>query len=313
MNQGRRTDIHPIMLRIEDRMASLTRKGKIIAAYVLKNPSKVVFMTTRELAAACDVSEATVVRLVGHLGYRGYSDMQQSIRDAIDTELTLLDRVDISDTKAKGNGGFRQAVFDEIENLKLLLKTISLEDVEQAVELLHRAPSIYVVGSRLSYTLSYFMGWSLMKVRARIHIVKGSDSTTIDRLSMAGADSLVVMVATARYPNELLRIGRLVRRLGQRLIVITDSVLCPLTQFAHLSLIAPQKSIPVIGNPNAMTCLINYIVLELAGRSEGRKAHQRRLEQTYRENDILFNPHGPVGQPVDHLAAVPGIGPAERD
>jgi hypothetical protein len=57
-----------------------------------------------------------------------------------------------------------------------------------------------------------------------------------------------------------------------------------------LSLIAPSKSIPFIGNPTTISCIINYLVLELASRDGAPlKEHQEKLELAYRENDILFN------------------------
>ncbi|MCG6536125.1 MAG: hypothetical protein L7F78_15865 [Syntrophales bacterium LBB04] len=48
----------------------------------------------------------------------------------------------------------------------------------------------------------------------------------IDYLTIAPSDSLAVIIATSRYPNELIRMAKLVRRLGQTLIVITDSHIC---------------------------------------------------------------------------------------
>jgi DNA-binding MurR/RpiR family transcriptional regulator len=73
-------------------------------------------------------------------------------------------------------------------------------------------------------------------------------------------------------------------------MVITDSTLCPLIPFAHGSLVAPSKSIPLIGYPMAIACIINYLILELATLKDERfKAHQEQLEQVYRENDILFS------------------------
>jgi len=100
----------------------------------------------------------------------------------------------------------------------------------------------------------------------------------------------VIIIATTRYPNELIKLGKMVRRLGLTLVVIADSSLCPLTQFAHLSLIAPSKNIPFIGNPTTISCIVNFLVLELASRDGVRlKNHQEKLEQAYLENDVLFN------------------------
>jgi DNA-binding MurR/RpiR family transcriptional regulator len=247
-------------------------------------------MTTKELAETCGVSEATVVRFVSQLGYEGYGAFQQALRDYVDTELTLLDRTDISGLKGPGTDRLSRVVFEEMDNLKQFYETVDMDTLNKVVDYLAADTPVYIVGSRLSYTFAYYLGWSLTKIRQDVRIVKGSDSTAIDWLTIAAPESLVIIIATTRYPNELIRLGKMVRRLGHTLLVIADSPLCPLNHFAHLSLVAPSKNIPFIGNPTTISCIINYIVLELASRDGAPlKTHQERLEQAYRENDILFN------------------------
>jgi DNA-binding MurR/RpiR family transcriptional regulator len=280
----------PLPDRIAKFDTELTPKGRIIGDYIRKNPRKVVFMTVAELAKACGVSEATVVRFVGQLGYEGYSDFQQSLREFVDTDLTLLDRVDLKDMLEPGAERFRRVVSEEIDNLRQLFENADVDQMAQVVSLLHGSPQIFVIGSRLSYTLSYYMGWSLIKVRGGVQIFKGSDKTTIDWLTIAPADVLVVVIALSRYPNELIRLGKLAKRLGQRLVVLTDSNACPLIREADASLIAPSPHIPLFGTPTALSCLINYLVMELASRyGPELKKHQERLEQSYWENDVLFS------------------------
>jgi DNA-binding MurR/RpiR family transcriptional regulator len=231
-----------------------------------------------------------VVRFVSQLGYQGYGAFQQALRDFVDTELTLLDRTDLSGMNGLGTNRLSRVVFEEMENLKLFRETVDMGVLNSVVDYLEKSASIYVIGSRLSYTFAYYLGWSLTKIRQNVHIIKGSDSTSIDWLTIAAPESLMIIIATTRYPNELIRLGKMVRRLGQTLLVIADSLLCPLTHFAHLSLIVPSKNIPFIGNPSTISCIINYLVLELASRDGVRlKKHQEKLEQVYRENDILFN------------------------
>lgn len=281
---------HPTMKEIVEQHHSLTPKGRILGNYIIKNPRKAVFMTTKELANTCHVSEATVVRFVSQLGFKGYGAFQQALRDFVDTELTLLDRTDMSKMKGPGTERLSRVVFEEMDNLKQFYETVDMDVLNSVVDFLKKSSSIYVIGSRLSYTFAYYLGWSLTKVRQDVHIIKGSDSTAIDWLTIAAPESLVIIIATTRYPNELIRLGKMVRRLGQTLLVIADSSLCPLTQFAHLSLIAPSKHIPFIGSPTTISCIINCLVLELASRNGDRlKKHQEKLEQAYRENDILFN------------------------
>ena len=282
--------LHPLIEKITESIEGLTPKGRILGEYITSQPRKAVFMTTKELAEACEVSEATVVRFVSGIGYDRYSDFQQALRDFVDTELTLLDRLDIADMKAPGAVRFRRTVAEEIDNLQQLYHSLDVDTMAAVVDVLDRRVPIHVIGSRLSYTLAYYMGWAMTKVRGNVHILKGSDRTTIDWLTIAPADSVVVIIATSRYPNELIRLGKLVKRLGQILVVITDSATCPVLQFADHQLIAASKLIPFLGSPTPISCLINYLVHELASRQgDALKAHQARLEQSYWENDVLFN------------------------
>jgi DNA-binding MurR/RpiR family transcriptional regulator len=276
--------------RITRFSAELTPKSRVIGDYVKENPRKVVFMTVAELAKACEVSEATVVRFVAQLRFDGYADFQQSLRELVGTELTLLDRVDLTDMLEPGAERFRRVVSEEIDNLRQLFEHADIDQMERVVSLLHSSPQIYVIGSRLSYTLAYYLGWSLIKVRGGIQIFKGSDKTTIDWLTISPAGALVVIVAVSRYPNELIRVAKLAKRLGQKLVVLTDGSACPIIHEADESLLAPSTHIPLFGTPTSLSCLINYLVMELASRYGAElKIHQAKLEQSYWENDVLFN------------------------
>ena len=281
---------NPVIQNIVDRMPTLTPKGRILGNYVVQHPQNVVFMTTKELSEACSVSEATVVRFVSQLGYATYGAFLQALRDMVNSGLTLQDRVDLSGIKGDQKDRLGRVIAEEMENMRQLYQTIDRQTLGAFVERLAKAPAVYVAGARLSYTFAYYLGWSLSKVRKGVNILKGSDSTVFDRLNNAAPGALVVIVATSRYPNELIRLAKVARRLDQTLLIIADSPLCPLLPFAHKSLVVASQSIPYIGYIAAMSSVISYLVLELAARLQKEvRPHQEKLEQIYLENDILFN------------------------
>lgn len=281
---------HSIIQRIMSLLEALTPKGRLLGDYILQNPRKAVFMTTKELAEACGVSEATVVRFVGQLGFAGYGEFLQALRDYVDTGLSLPERAGLTGVNGPGPARLQHVLLEEMNNLRELYETLDMKALAALVDLLRASVSVYVVGSRISYTFAYYLGWSLTKVRKGVRLLKGSDSAAIDWLTNAPENSLVVLFAVARYPNELIRLAKVARRLNHTLFVVTDSALCPLIPFSHGHLVVPSKSIPLIGYPTATACLINYLILELATvKDEALKAHQERVEQIYRENDILFS------------------------
>jgi DNA-binding MurR/RpiR family transcriptional regulator len=277
---------------ITDRLEAFTPKGRILGRYIIQNPRKVVFMTTKELSEACGVSEATVVRFVGQLGYGGYGEFLQALRDVLDSELSLPDRVDLPGMQGAGADLLHRVVSEEMNNLRHFYETADMAVLDRIADCVMKSEAVYVIGSRISYTFAYYLGWSLTKVRKGIRILKGSDSAAIDWLTNAPDRSLVILIAISRYPNELIKLGKLTRRLGHTLLVIADNTLCPVIPFANLALSIPSKSIPLIGYPTTISCLTNYLVLKIVNQQHPHlKDHQEKLEQVYLENDILFNMH----------------------
>jgi DNA-binding MurR/RpiR family transcriptional regulator len=280
----------PLTITVNECYASLTAKGKRLAEYVLGHPDKAVFMTTRKLAAQVKVSEATVVRFVRKLNYQSYAKFIEALREHIDTELTLIDRKKLVMPVIRSEDGELERITNQdIENIKAMCKEIDLSEVKKIKKILKDAQSVNIVGSRLSYAPAFYMGWILAKLRKNVHILKGSDRTSIDRLIFVSQKSAVVVIATSRYPNELIKMGKLVKRHKLKLILLTDSPSCPIIQFSDHVLIAPLQTIPFLGNPASLISLINYLVHSLASdMGEVLKLHQEKLEQAYLENDILF-------------------------
>lgn len=284
----RKTSLNKVIKR---HYPELTAKGKLLAKFVLSRPEKAVFMTTRKLAAAVGISEATVVRFVRQLEYASYALFIEALKDLIDTELTLIDRNRLARSFVNSDDTELERIANQdIENIRAMIKTIDFSEVKKIRKILQEAASVHIIGSRLSYAPAFYMGWTMAKLRKDVHILSGSDRTTIDRLIFAAPKSAVVVVATSRYPNELIRMGKLVKRQKLKLILLTDSSACPLLQFSDHGLIAPLKSIPFLGNPASLICLINYLVHTLAAdMGDNLKPHQEKLEKAYLENDILFN------------------------
>lgn len=281
---------HPVINDISNKLDSLTPKAQTLGTYIMQNPAKAVFMTTKELAETCEISEATVVRFVSTLGYKGYSDFQETLKDFVNTGLSLPERAVIKGIKEPGADRLHRGILEELNNLKYLYENINVETMNEFVDLLDKSHTVYVVGSRLSYTFAYYLGWSLTKIRKGVHILKGSDSTSMDMLTNAHSNSLVILMATSRYPNELIKLSKMIRRSSHTLLAMTDSNLCPVMQFADVSLVVPARSIPFIGNVSGMLAVIQFIVQELANRKgEDLVKYQKQLEQVYLENDILFN------------------------
>lgn len=270
---------------------SLAGKGKLLAQFVMASPDKAIFMTTRQLGAAVGVSEATVIRFVRQLGFESYGKFISAIRDLIDRKFTLMERERLSHPVTDSEDReLDRLINQDIANIKAMHKRVDRSQVKTICRMLKDAPAVFVMGARLSYSSAHYMGWTLTKIREHVHILNGSDRTSMDRMVFAPEGSVVIVIATSRYPNELIRMGKIARRQNFVQVLITDSPSCPLAPLSDHVLIAPLTTVPFLGNPASLVCLIHYLLNCLAAEmGEDLKIHQEKLEQAYRENDIWFN------------------------
>ena len=72
------SDVYLSLEHIKGNYDSLTRQHKVIARFLLENPSAVLSMGIHEFAEKVGVSRATVFRFCKELGFGGYTDLQRS-------------------------------------------------------------------------------------------------------------------------------------------------------------------------------------------------------------------------------------------
>lgn len=70
--------------KLEQRIQSahLTRTEKVIADYFLEHSGSLYFLTAKDIALALGVSDTSVIRLCRTLGYRGFRELQESLRSS---------------------------------------------------------------------------------------------------------------------------------------------------------------------------------------------------------------------------------------
>jgi DNA-binding MurR/RpiR family transcriptional regulator len=210
--------VHPVIKGIVSQLDTLTPKGKVLGSYIIQNPRKAVFMTTKELSDSMRGQRGNGGPVRGATGIWRIWRIPAGTAGLSWIRPDPADRVDLPGMKGPGTDLLHRVVFEEMNNLRQFYEAIDMKVLGQSVDLLQDSPAVYVLGSRVSYTFAYYMGWSLTKVRRGVHILKGSDSTAIDWLTNAPHNSLVTIITTSRYPNELIKLGKVARRLGHNLL-----------------------------------------------------------------------------------------------
>lgn len=90
--------------------------------------------------------------------------------------MSLSDRLSLPSEQA--NDLLHRVILEEINNLKHLNEIMDRDALKRFAEHLAGPNAVYVVGSRLSNTFAYYLGWSLTKIRRGVRVLKKSDSTS---------------------------------------------------------------------------------------------------------------------------------------
>jgi DNA-binding MurR/RpiR family transcriptional regulator len=285
--------------RIREGTLNFSSKNMTLANFVVQNYQRVAFMTARQLAQGCGVSESTVMRFVTSLGYTGYPDFLRTLQGIVNYELTAVERLEITPQGKDEKGRLRRrrrnerlvrkTILKEIENLKRLHDQLSEEEFDRAVEEIVKAKQVIMLGFRVSASLAIYFEYLLKKVKERVSVITQGGSMVYDQIGSLEKDSLIIAICFRRYPSELIDILRYCKSRGLRIFAITDSMVSPIAAMADLIQVVEYTGESFVDTFAAPICLINGLIAETAMKDKKRSLTMlNKLEKIAEEKRIYF-------------------------
>ena len=284
---GRGAGEDDVLRRLAALHASLPPTMARLSEFVGEHYLKAAFLSSRQLAAAAGVSLPTVVRFSRALGYPTFEAFREGIQDRLNFELTGVERLRMYPAETGSAGLLRRIVEADTVSLRSLPQTFSRAQFDRFVETVLQARHVVVVAFRYASPLATYFSYSLGKIRPDVQAFVHADSALSDQIRLMHADDVVIAIAFARYPAEIVSVARYARRLGRRVLAITDSPLSPLLPLADATLFAKANMLDFVGSLAAPAALINCIVSDIGIRL-GRRAVDRleALEDSAKQTGI---------------------------
>ena len=264
------------MFRKKDFFDNIQKKASLLslskrkaANYVLNNYQKAAFMTAKEIAEKCCVSESTVNRFSKDLGYSGFPSFITNLKNIVHADLSGTDRLELINSIRKKSkiGYLNYLIEDEIQNLSKL-SHIDKKDFDQFVCMIVEAKNILLVGSRFSSIIIHYLYYGLHKIKDRVSYVDHIDSVAYDYLELLESDTLIIAVGLGRYPKEVIEFLELAKIRNIKIVSITDSPISPFINHSDISLIAPVEIQSYLGTISAPGCLSAAIISEVSLRAK---------------------------------------------
>lgn len=214
-----------LLTSLSNALPTLTEAYASICSYVLKNRLEVPKMSTEELAQACGVSEATVVRFARKMGLNGYRDFKISLSAA--NVLQTRDGIELADVHVSDTTG---EVLDKltsftVNSLENTAAVLDRNELNSAIELIRKVSSkggrIFVTGFGSSSTVAQAFVIKMMRLGVSTVYYSDIHVQLESLLSISPSDILVCFSVLGRtVEND--QIVTIARDHGSEVIVITQ-------------------------------------------------------------------------------------------
>ncbi|MEM8580570.1 MAG: MurR/RpiR family transcriptional regulator [Pseudomonadota bacterium] len=260
------------LISIEDRIsaayAGLSAKLKTAADYVAANPVDLATRSLRAVAQTSGVSPATFSRLARVLGYNDYEELREAGRNAVGQRLVpFAERAEALRKGEQGAAHFlgRQSTMCS-RNIALMAQTTSPERLDAAVDALHSAKRVLLIGALGSAGIvDYFAYQAQFFARNWSTAGRSGASIAASFAQMQPGDALIVLTKTP-YAEQSLRALRVARENGFATIVLTDSHASPALEFADHPFVIPTETANFFSSYAATLVLIETMMSMLVAR-----------------------------------------------
>ncbi|MCI8490972.1 MAG: MurR/RpiR family transcriptional regulator [Lachnospiraceae bacterium] len=285
------TNTNDLSSRINDKYKSMSKGQKLLAAYIMDNYDKAVFLTAAKLGTVVGVSESTVVRFATNLGYKGYPEFQQALEELVRNKLNSIQRMEVTYGRISQSKILETVLQSDTENLKGTLENLNQGAFELAVDTILKARNIYVIGVRSCASLASFLAFYLNLMFEQVHLLHtGSSSELFEQMVRIGSEDVVIGISFPRYSMLTLKAIEFASNRNARVITLTDSVHSPMNLYSSCSLIARSDMASIVDSLVAPLSVINALVVALCMKKQNEVVGTlEMLEKIWDEYQVYEN------------------------
>src|SRR3954469_1416534 len=168
-----------LLERIGAEFGGLSKQLKLIARHVEQHRDHLGLEGIQDVAEQCGVQPSAVIRFAKHFGFSGFSEMQKLFREGLAKQIAPSRNYQarIRDVIASGQGELsaadiaREFLGGSIAGMQELQRALHASSFVKAVELLLNTDSIWIMGSRRSFSIATYLDYALQHTDKRIQLV----------------------------------------------------------------------------------------------------------------------------------------------
>lgn len=268
--------------KIKAGLPGMTNMQKIVADYIIKRPVDVAFMTLDQFAGIIGTSTTTIMRLMYHLGYSGYSKFQKELQMQLRNKVDPSIRLEANLKDVDRDNIWTRCCEKQLQNIQDTFSTIPQSTFDEVVDAIANSRQIYFVAARGGMMVAKYMTDFLGRMFGRCHLIQADLITEwCTVLPALSKDDLVIAISFPRYARRLKSFLRQAKERETPIILLTDSYSSPIAEFATWLLPCTCSSLGFHNSPVAAMviadCIINVTSIRFADTVRERLSEADRI------------------------------------
>lgn len=242
-SQTRHEDIFSVIIQCYN---NLTKSETKVADYLLRHKHSIHSQSISELAASCDVSEATISRFCHSIGCSSFNDFKLSVVHSNSAADNLVPDIDLYSTLQPNDTveqKCRKLCSVSMEALQQTLHELDVDAISQAVDIFSAANNVYCFGQGNSSIVAEDAWGRFSTVSTKFHFISNANlQATTARLLDEG--DVILYFSFSGAVRELSEVGQMLEGTKAKLVLVTRFPNSPGAQYADLLLICGANEAP---------------------------------------------------------------------
>ena len=267
---------------VRSRYNALSPAHRRVADHLLADGRRAALVPAADIAKSLGVSEATVVRFAQALGFDGYPELREQLREGFLTTATSLDRLAASSSDALGGRGsvLERVLAEDADTIMRTLAQIPVESFDAVVDAILAARRTYVVGSRGSAGVALVLGMGLRVLLPETRVIAVNVGDVAEELLSLRKGDVVIVISVLRYSGQTLEILRYAHDAKARTVAITDSPASPVARLADVALLIRTTAPRSMATYAPAASLASAIVEAVAAKRGAQAGRSLREAET---------------------------------
>ncbi|SET91670.1 transcriptional regulator, RpiR family [Lacrimispora sphenoides] len=222
----------PVLDVIKDNYGKIFSAEKKVADYVLEHPQEAVDANVSELAKASGVSDATVVRMCHHLGYKGYYQFRLMLAKDVGRD----EGEEIEELQNTPNPVMK--IFQKyVNSLTAVAESINEEDMKSCVNLIKSCKQAHILAVGNTTPLALYMGFRL----GRLGVKCTNDISPeyfLNHVNLADKEDIIIAISQSGSSRQVIQGMELAKEKGLKMMAITGYRQSPISELADYVLIS---------------------------------------------------------------------------